>query len=87
MCPHAGGVGLCEYVQHLSMWDFIAVSGSMENRMTEYIHHLSEHFTYPASAKRGRYLVPENAGYGCQIKYDSLDYYEFPNGTYWRTKQ
>ncbi|CAG2100962.1 unnamed protein product [Medioppia subpectinata] len=87
VCPHAGGVGLCEYVQHLSMWDFVSVSGSMDNRMTEYIHHLSEHFTYPASAKSGRYLAPKHAGYGCELKEESIKYYEFPNGTYWSTKQ
>jgi len=87
VCPHAGGVGLCEYVQHLSMWDFVSVSGSMDNRMTEYVPHLNEHFTYPASAKRGRYLAPQNAGYGCQIKEESMKYYEFPNGTYWSSRQ
>jgi len=86
VCPHAGGVGLCEYVQHLSMWDFVSVSGSMENRMTEYVHHLNEHFTYPANAKRGRYLAPENAGYGCEIKPESLELYEFPNGAIWSAK-
>jgi len=69
------------------MWDFVAVSGSMENRMTEYVPHLNEHFTYPASAAKGRYLAPQNAGYGCQIKEESLKYYEFPNGTYWSKKQ
>ncbi|CAG2161730.1 unnamed protein product [Oppiella nova] len=87
VCPHAGGVGLCEYVQHLSMWDFVAVSGSMENRMTEYVHHLNEHFENAASAKAGRYLAPKQPGYCCHLKEESRKVYEFPNGTYWSQKQ
>lgn len=87
VCPHAGGVGLCEYVQHLSMFDYVSVSGSMENRMTEYVHHLTEHFTYPAAAKSGRYLPPLHPGYGPQIKEESMDGYEFPNGTYWASRK
>jgi L-fuconate dehydratase len=86
VCPHAGGVGLCEYVQHLSMWDFVAVSGSMENRMTEYVPHLNEHYAHPAVCKKGRYIAPQTAGYGCQMKEESLKRYEFPNGTYWSSK-
>ncbi|CAG2117959.1 unnamed protein product, partial [Medioppia subpectinata] len=82
VCPHAGGVGLCEYVQHLSMWDYVSVSGSTDNRMIEYVRHLSEHYTYPASATRGRYVAPKHPGYGCEMKAASIQYYEFPNGTY-----
>ena len=58
VCPHAGGVGLCELVQHLSMWDFLAVSGRMDDRVTEFVDHLHEHFVDPAIIRRGRYLAP-----------------------------
>ena len=84
VCPHAGGVGLCEYVQHLSLFDYIAVSASLENRITEYVDHLHEHFVYPVTIKDGRYMPPQDAGYSIEMKRDSLDYYEFPNGQAWR---
>lgn len=84
VCPHAGGVGLCEYVQHLSLFDYIAVSGSLENRITEYVDHLHEHFVYPVIVKNGRYMVPLDPGYSIEIKERSLDEYEFPHGRAWR---
>lgn len=84
VCPHAGGVGLCEYVQHLSLFDYIAVSASLENRITEYVDHLHEHFVYPVRIKDGRYLPPLDAGYSIEMKQDSLDYYEFPDGQAWK---
>ena len=84
VCPHAGGVGLCEYVQHLSLFDYIAVSASLENRITEYVDHLHEHFVYPVQMKAGRYLPPLDPGYSIEMKDASLDYYEFPNGEAWR---
>jgi len=86
VCPHAGGVGLCEYVQHLSLFDYIAVSGSLDNRITEYVDHLHEHFVYPVLMKDGRYLPPLDPGYSIEMKKESLDYYEFPNGNAWRTR-
>ena len=55
VCPHAGGVGLCEYVQHLAFFDYIAVSGSLENRVVEWVDHLHEHFRDPAVVRDGRY--------------------------------
>ena len=61
VCPHAGGVGLCEYVQHLAMFDYVAVSGSLEGRVIEYVDHLHEHFVDPRSRRGGRYLVPDGA--------------------------
>lgn len=80
VCPHAGGVGLCEYVQHLSMFDFVAVSGSMENRMTEYAGHLHEHFKDPVVMKQGRYLPPTAAGYSIEMLPESIEKYTFqPN--------
>src|SRR6266480_6840346 len=84
VCPHAGGVGLCEYVQHLSLFDYIAVSASLKNRITEYVGHLHEHFVYPVTMKDGRYLAPLDPGYSIEMKAQSLDYYAFPDGEAWR---
>lgn len=84
VCPHAGGVGLCEYVQHLSLFDYIAVSASLENRITEYVDHLHEHFVYPVRMKHGRYMPPLDPGYSIEMKPESLDYYEFPDGAAWK---
>lgn len=84
VCPHAGGVGLCEYVQHLSMFDYIAVTGSMENRLIEYVDHLHEHFLDPVVVLRGHYRPPTKPGYSIQMKPDSLAEYEFPNGKIWK---
>jgi len=68
VCPHAGGVGLCEYVQHLSMIDYIAVSGSLENRIIEYVDHLHEHFLDPVVVKNGAYMPPKLPGYSIEMK-------------------
>lgn len=84
VCPHAGGVGLCEHVQHLAVFDYIAVSASLENRVIEYVDHLHEHFINPVVVERGRYRVPTAVGYGVTMKPDSLRAYEFPNGSAWR---
>jgi L-fuconate dehydratase len=87
VCPHAGGVGLCEYVQHLSMFDYIAVSGSQEGRVCEYVDHLHEHFVDPVRIANGRYVAPEAPGYSIQIKDASLDEYEFPRGAAWQEQR
>src|SRR5439155_1527714 len=68
VCPHAGGVGLCEYVQHLSLFDYIAVSGSLEDRVLEYVDHLHEHFVDPVTIRGGRYMPPSKPGYSVQMK-------------------
>ncbi|GAA2462385.1 enolase C-terminal domain-like protein [Agromyces soli] len=73
VCPHAGGVGLCEAVQHLSMFDFVAVSGTMEGRMIEYVDHLHEHFVTPVVIERGRYLAPTAAGAGTEMLAASIE--------------
>ena len=86
VCPHAGGVGLCEYVQHLSMFDYLAVSGSMHGRVIEYVDHLHEHFVHPVRIEAGRYLAPMAPGYSIQIKPASLDAYEYPSGAVWRAQ-
>lgn len=83
VCPHAGGVGLCEYVQHLSLIDFIAVSGTTEDRVTEYADHLHEHFVEPVRMEGGCYMPPQAPGYSATMKSESLDAFEFPNGTAW----
>src|ERR687898_1065700 len=84
VCPHAGGVGLCEHVQHLSMFDFIAITGTMENRVIEFVDHLHEHFVDPVTIRRGRYMAPTKPGYSITIKPDSRTRYQFPDGAIWR---
>ena len=85
VCPHAGGVGLCEYVQHLSAFDYICVSATLENRVIEYVDHLHEHFLDPVRIRGGRYLLPEKPGYSIEIRRDSLDSYRYPDGAIWST--
>jgi L-fuconate dehydratase len=84
VCPHAGGVGLCELVQHLSMFDFVAVSGSLDDRMIEHAAHLHEHFVHPAVVQGGRYRAPTAAGFSAEIRADSIEQYQFPGGTQWQ---
>ncbi len=83
VCPHAGGVGLCELVQHLSAFDFVAVSGSLDDVVVEYVDHLHEHFVDPVQLRGGRYLVPERPGYSAEIRRDSLREFAFPHGPAW----
>ena len=84
VCPHAGGVGLCEYVQHLSMIDFIAISGSMDGRIIEFVDHLHEHFHDPVVIKNGHYMPPVMPGYSITMKSESLKAYSFPDGEIWQ---
>ena len=84
VCPHAGGVGLCEYVQHLSMFDYVAVSGSLEGRMVEFVDHLHEHFVDPVRVVGARYQVPEVPGYSAEILVESRERHRFPDGEVWR---
>jgi L-fuconate dehydratase len=84
VCPHAGGVGLCEYVQHISIFDYIAISGSLEDRICEYVDHLHEHFVDPCIVRNARYVAPGRPGYSITMKPESLDAYEFPAGRVWR---
>jgi L-fuconate dehydratase len=83
VCPHAGGVGLCEYVQHLSMFDFLGVSGTMQDRVIEYVDHLHEHFVHPVTIRRGRYMLPQEPGYSIEILPESLRRFAFPEGEVW----
>jgi L-fuconate dehydratase len=84
VCPHAGGVGLCEYVQHLSMINYISISGSLDNCITEYVDHLHEHFKYPVVIKNGNYMPPLVAGYSITMKNSSVDAFSYPMGEMWQ---
>jgi L-fuconate dehydratase len=84
VCPHAGGVGLCEMVQHLAMFDFIAVSGTRENRVVEFVDHLHEHFLDPVTIRQARYMPPSRPGYSTTMLAPSREAYEFPQGSAWR---
>ena len=83
VCPHAGGVGLCEYVQHLSMFDYVCISGTMEDRIIEYVDHLHEHFVDPAVIRAGRYMPPTAPGYSITMHAESLAEYAYPDGSAW----
>lgn len=84
VCPHAGGVGLCEMVQHMSLFDYIAVSGTLEGRVLEYVDHLHEHFVDPVTMKNGHYMPPSTPGYSTEMKPDSVKAHSFPDGPVWR---
>jgi L-fuconate dehydratase len=87
VCPHAGGVGLCEYVQHLSIFDYICVSASLEDRVLEYVDHLHEHFCDPVVIKNGRYMPPTASGSTITMLATSIADYAFPNGPAWQIPQ
>jgi L-fuconate dehydratase len=84
VCPHAGGIGLCEYVQHISVIDYVCISGSLADRTTEYASHLHEHFKDPVVVRDGRYVVPEAPGYSAEMWPESIERLRFPNGAEWR---
>ena len=83
VCPHAGGVGLCQYAPHLSIIDYLCVGASLDGRMTEHAGHLHEHFVHPVALRRGRYLAPEYPGFGAEMLSDSVSQHEFPAGAAW----
>lgn len=83
VCPHAGGVGLCELVQHLSAFDYVAVSGSLHDRVIEYVDHLHEHFVDPVVIRDGRYTMPRRPGYSAEMRPASLARFRFPDGSEW----
>ncbi|MEX0873682.1 MAG: L-fuconate dehydratase [Actinomycetota bacterium] len=84
VCPHAGGIGLCEYVQHISVIDYVCMSGSLDDRTTEFADHLHEHFVHPALIRDGRYVVPEAPGYSAEMHPSSLKRLAFPDGLEWK---
>src|SRR5690349_18042928 len=83
VCPHAGGVGLCELVQHLSMFDYVAVSGSMQDRVIEYVDHLHEHFLDPVVIRDGHYVAPVRPGFGAEMDPETLTDFRYPSGKIW----
>ncbi|MEV4811696.1 L-fuconate dehydratase [Micromonospora avicenniae] len=83
VCPHAGGVGLCELVQHLAMFDYVAVSGEMTDRVIEYVDHLHEHFVDPVVIRDGRYVAPAAPGFSATIRPRTLTDYAYPDGLVW----
>jgi L-fuconate dehydratase len=83
ICPHAGGVGLCEYAQHVSMFDYVAVGATFDDRVCEFVDHLHEHFVDPVRVVRGRYLAPTTPGYSIEIRPESLSEFAFPDGPGW----
>ncbi|GKQ41445.1 L-fuconate dehydratase [Streptomyces sp. A012304] len=83
VCPHAGGVGLCELVQHLSMFDYLALSGTTENRVIEYVDHLHEHFVDPVVMREGHYTAPLAAGFSATMREESITEYRYPDGRFW----
>jgi L-fuconate dehydratase len=85
VCPHAGGVGLCEFVQHLSMVDFISVSGSWDGRVCEFVDHLHEHFIEPCRIRGGRYLAPVMPGYSTEMLAASRATFAYPDGAAWKS--
>jgi L-fuconate dehydratase len=84
VCPHSGGVGLCELVQHLAIFDYLRVGTSLDGRMVEYVDHLHEHFTDPVRTMHGRYVVPDAPGYSSDMKASSIADHCFPDGQVWR---
>jgi len=87
VCPHAGGVGLCEYVQHLSMIDYTRISAAIGDRVLEYADHLHEHFEDPCVIRKGRYLAPQNPGFSVKMKEASMAAYTFPYGSIWAARR
>ncbi|MEZ0074409.1 L-fuconate dehydratase [Planotetraspora sp. GP83] len=85
VCPHAGGVGLCELVQHLAMFDYVAVSASMEDRIIEYVDHLHEHFADPVVIRDGAYQAPLAPGFSATMYPESIAAYSYPDGPVWRS--
>jgi L-fuconate dehydratase len=86
VCPHGGGVGLCEYEQHVSMFDYIAVSGALDGRLLEYVDHLHEHFVQPVVMRDGRYMPPTAPGASITMHAASLAAYAYPEGAVWRSR-
>jgi L-fuconate dehydratase len=84
ICPHGGGVGLCEQIQHLSVIDYVCISGQLTQRFTEYVDHLHEHFVQPVVVHQGRYQLPTAPGYSLDMWPDSLQRFRFPDGPVWR---
>ena len=86
VCPHAGGVGLCEYVQHLSMIDYVQISADLNDRVIEFVDHLHEHFEDPCRIDNGAYVVPAQPGYSIKMREETLKNYAYPDGSEWQKR-
>ncbi len=86
VCPHAGGVGLCEYVNHLIMIDYIRIGASTESHVAEFVDHLHEHFFHPTVIKNAAYMPPTAPGYSADMKPETLDNYQYPDGVFWKER-
>jgi len=87
VCPHAGGVGLCEYVQHVTAIDYVCVSGSLEGRISEWADHLHDHFVHPAAVRDGRYVLPDTPGFSVELRPESLAAHLYPDGAVWAARR
>ena len=85
--PHAGGVGLCEYVQHLCMIDYVLINGNKNNKFVEYSDQLHEHFIYPCNLQNGNYMPPLDHGYSIEMKENSVKEFSYPHGFYWKSNK
>ena len=86
VCPHAGGVGLCEYVQYLSIIDYVQISADIGDRVIEYVDHLHEHFEHPCEVRNGFYVPPAAPGFNVKMHSDTLERFRYPDGIEWRTR-
>ena len=86
ICPHAGGIGLSEYVQHLAIIDYVCISANLSGRVLEYIENLHEYFKYPCAIKDGAYVLPKSHGYSATMKKSAIDNFNYPNGSFWINK-
>ena len=86
VCPHAGGVGLCEYINHLIMIDHTRIGASREGRVAEFVDHLHEHFVHPVVIRNAAYMPPTAPGYSIEIKAPSLEEYRYPDGEFWKQR-
>ncbi len=86
VCPHAGGVGLCEYVQHMSMIDFVQISARIGERVIEYVDHLHEHFEEPCRIRNGAYMAPTAPGFSVKMRAESLEHFRYPDGAAWQSR-
>lgn len=87
VCPHAGGVGLCEMVQHLQMWDYVSLSGTKEHRFIEYVDQQHEQFVHPVVMDNAHYMPPQQPGYNTELHEEAILEFEYPHGRYWANEE
>ena len=87
VCPHGGGVGLCEHIQHLALFDYVGVSAKLDRRMAEYVDHLHEHFRAPVVIDNGHYRPPDAPGYSIEMHPESIEAHRYPQGCVWQNSK